>query len=92
MTHVVRELFDKIAVSGCPVVTYDLATDIILAFAVSYSYHNRSKLQTSNIRCFSVGYNPIGKFLDILVRCDDDMVYSVTFTFERLESYKEVNK
>lgn len=91
MTHAVRELFDKIATSGCPVVTYDLATDIILSFSIVYHFHNHSTFQTSNIRCFSVGYNPIGKFLDILVRCDD-MEYSVTFTFERLESYKEVNK
>ena len=89
MTHAVRELFDKIAVSGCPVVTYDLATDIILAFAGSYNYHNRSTFQTSNIRYFWVGYNSLGKFLDICVRCDDDMVYSVTFTLERLKSYKE---
>ena len=92
MTHAVRELFDKISVSGCPVVTYDLATDIILSFAIVYNFHNHSTFQTSNIRYFSVEYNSLGKFLDIYVRCDDDMVYSVTFTFERLESYKEVNK
>ncbi len=92
MTHAVRKLFDEIAVSGCPVVTYDLATDIMLSFAEVYNFHNHSTFQTSNIRHFSVGYNSLGKFLDICVRCDDDMVYSVTFTFERLESYKEVNK
>lgn len=92
MTHVTRRLYDEIALSGCHVCTYDLATDIMLAVSATYYYNNHSPLQTPNIKSFSVTYMPHDEFLNIHIVCDDNRIYAVSFTFERLQSYKEVNK
>lgn len=87
MTHVTSRIFDEIALSGCPVVTYDLVTDILLSIVTNYYYNNHSPLQTSNIRYFSVTYKAHAECLIVHIECDDDRVYVVAITLERLKSY-----